>query len=101
MRTATKPRAPKRSKSVIGSVPEVLTAVPEVLTIRQVCELLSCGRDFLDQWWKAGRFPSPFRLGTLVRWHRETVLAWVREKQAEANGNGNGARARRNGRNGS
>jgi excisionase family DNA binding protein len=48
-----------------------------LLDVRQVARLLVCSVRHVYALADAGRIPRPFKLGTLNRWPRATIEAWV------------------------
>ena len=60
---------------------QVTAAKPELLSIRQVTELLGIGRRSLSRHVRLGLFPPPIRLGSrTLRYSRRAVLAWIDER---------------------
>jgi excisionase family DNA binding protein len=49
-----------------------------LLTVADLCALLSISRSTLHRMEKAGEIPGRLKLGGQVRYHRETVEAWLR-----------------------
>jgi len=54
-------------------------ARPELLDVKAVGKLLTCSQRTVYRLADAGKMPRPVRLGSLVRWDRETLLAWIRD----------------------
>jgi prophage regulatory protein len=55
---------------------------PDLLRMKDVLALLRVSEPTLWHWRRAGRFPQPLRIGpNSVRWRRETVEAWLRERE--------------------
>jgi len=52
-------------------------ARPELLDVNHVARLLTCAPRTVYRLADAGKLPRPMRLGALVRWRREEVLAWI------------------------
>jgi excisionase family DNA binding protein len=52
---------------------------PALLDIETVAILLSCSTRHVTRLSDAGRMPPPVRLGTLLRWSRSELLAWIDE----------------------
>lgn len=51
---------------------------PELLDVRAVAALLGgCSTRHVYRQADAGRMPAPIRLGSLVRWRRAELIAWV------------------------
>ena len=58
--------------------------VPELLSVKDVQELLNVSRSFIYTRMERGEFPKPLKIGPrAVRWKRADVLAWI-ESQHEA-----------------
>ena len=53
--------------------------LPALLDVRQVAELLHCSVKHVYRLSEEGLMPPPVRLGTLVRWARVTLEAWIQE----------------------
>lgn len=49
----------------------------ELLSVRGVAELLGCSARHVYRLADAGKMPAPVRLGSLVRWNRSALLAWI------------------------
>jgi excisionase family DNA binding protein len=58
-------------------VPPDLTALPALLDVRAVAQMLGCSTRHVYRLADAGRMPPPLKLGALVRWHRQTVEEWI------------------------
>ncbi len=56
------------------SSPEVIA---ELLDVVSVAELCGCSARTVRRLADAGRMPKPLRLGSLVRWRRADVMAWI------------------------
>lgn len=52
-------------------------APPELLNVGAVAALLDCSPRHVYRLADAGRMPPPVRLGSLVRWQRTAITAWV------------------------
>ena len=52
-----------------------------ILNAPQLGELLGCTRVQVYRLVKAGKIPGGFRLGTELRWTRESILDWARERE--------------------
>jgi excisionase family DNA binding protein len=50
---------------------------PALLDVQAVAELLGCSGRHVYRMSDAGRLPAPRRLGSLVRWSRQELLAWI------------------------
>lgn len=54
------------------------TAPPTLLDVRAVAQLLgNCSTRHVYRLADAGRMPVPIRIGALVRWRRQELLAWL------------------------
>lgn len=49
----------------------------KLLDVNQVAELLNCSPRHVYRLSDAGRMPKPLRLGSLVRWNRESLNEWI------------------------
>ena len=49
----------------------------ELLNVKDVADLLSCSPRTIYRLADSGRMPHPLRLGTLVRWRRSDLYAWL------------------------
>lgn len=58
--------------------------LPELATRRQVAEYTQTSVPTLARWAAEQKGPRFIRLGTVVRYRREDVLAWIAEAFAEA-----------------
>jgi len=61
----------------LGSAKEAkdMTAMPELLTIDELCEHLKVSRQAIYQWIADGKFPAAtHRLGRLPRWDAKVVV---------------------------
>ena len=52
-------------------------AVPAMLTVDQVARMLCCSPRTVRRLADAGRMPRPVRLGSLLRWPRESIESWI------------------------
>lgn len=48
-----------------------------LLDVRAVAALLDCAPRTVHRLRDSGRMPRPVRVGSLVRWRRADVLAWI------------------------
>jgi excisionase family DNA binding protein len=48
-----------------------------MLDVQDVADLLKCSRRHIYRLSDAGRMPAPLKLGTLVRWDRDTLIRWI------------------------
>lgn len=51
----------------------------EVLNVQEACTYLQVGKPILYRYVRAGEIPH-FRLGRVLRFHRESLEKWVEEK---------------------
>jgi excisionase family DNA binding protein len=58
-------------------VPPDLAALSALLDVQAVAQLLACSPRHVYRLADSGRMPAPRRLGSLVRWSREELLAWI------------------------
>jgi excisionase family DNA binding protein len=52
-------------------------APPALLDVRAVAQLLDCSPRHVYRLSDAGRMPEPVKLGSLVRWSRQTIEEWI------------------------
>ena len=50
---------------------------PAMLTVDDVAELLKCSSRSIYRLTDSGRVPRPVKLGSLVRWPRESIENWI------------------------
>ena len=50
---------------------------PEYISAKVAAQMMGISRSHLFAQRKAGKFPSPIRIGRCVRYHRATILAWA------------------------
>lgn len=50
----------------------------ELLTRRQVAQLLKVCPGTVDNWRKRGLLPKPIMMGDMPRWDREELIAWIK-----------------------
>ena len=58
------------------------TTMPDtsaLLDVRQVAMLLGCSARYVYRLADAGKMPRPVKLGSLVRWNRQSVEEWIAE----------------------
>jgi excisionase family DNA binding protein len=63
-------------------------ALPALIDVRVVAELLNCSERHVCRLADAGRIPRPVKLGALVRWNRCQVEKWLAEGCPLANATG-------------
>jgi len=51
--------------------------LPAMLTVDQVARVLGCSPRTVRRLTDSGRMPRPVRLGSLIRWPRETIENWI------------------------
>lgn len=56
------------------STPEVVAELLDVVTVAELC---GCSARTVRRLADAGRMPRPLRLGSLVRWRRAELEAWI------------------------
>lgn len=49
----------------------------ELVNVQEVAEMLCCSTRHVYRLSDGGRMPRPFKLGSLVRWSRAVVEAWI------------------------
>jgi excisionase family DNA binding protein len=59
------------------TLPPANAPAAQLLDVRAVAALLGCSARHIYRLADAGRMPAPRRLGSLVRWSREELLAWI------------------------
>jgi excisionase family DNA binding protein len=59
------------------TAPPADTPAAQLLDVRAVAALLDCSPRHVYRLADAGRMPPPVRLGTLVRWRRQDLAAWL------------------------
>jgi excisionase family DNA binding protein len=52
-------------------------ALPSLLDVRAVAQMLDCSTRHVYRLADAGHMPPPLKLGALVRWRRQTVEEWI------------------------
>ena len=57
------------------STTEAMTS--ELLTTRQVSEMLNVGQRSVWRWSHSGRMPAPVRIGNAVRFRRAEIVDWL------------------------
>ncbi|MFC1782018.1 helix-turn-helix transcriptional regulator [Planctomycetota bacterium] len=50
-----------------------------LLNVNQVAAFLNCSPRHVYRMSDAGKLPRPMKLGSLVRWSRESIMAWIQE----------------------
>jgi excisionase family DNA binding protein len=60
-----------------STAPPDPAALPALLDVRAVAQLLTCSQRHVYRLADAGRLPAPRRLGSLVRWSRQELEDWV------------------------
>jgi len=54
-----------------------LAALPALLDVQAVAQLLDCSARHVYRLSDAGRMPAPVKLGSLVRWSRQSLEDWI------------------------
>lgn len=62
-----------------GKTPVTSAASAVLLDVRAVAALLNCSPRHVYRLSDGGKIPAPVRLGTLVRWPRPVLDAWLAE----------------------
>ena len=52
---------------------------PALLDVREVSKLLACSTRHVYRLCDAGRMPAAVKLGSLVRWNRDSLTTWIAE----------------------
>jgi len=74
-----KPGKPQVSRAIPVATPDELIETNTVLlTVSDICKLLKVSRSTLIRMEKSGQLPGRLMLGGSVRYHRETIDAWLR-----------------------
>jgi excisionase family DNA binding protein len=60
-----------------SAAPPEPAALPTLLDVQQVADLLNCSTRHVYRLADAGRMPAPVRLGALVRWRRVDIEDWL------------------------
>lgn len=60
-----------------ATVPKRPDQEQQLLDAKQVGELAKCSPRHLHRLADSGRMPEPIRLGTLVRWPKHVIDAWI------------------------
>lgn len=58
-------------------VAEADTSTAALLDVGEVARMLRCSTRHVYRMADAGRMPHPLKLGTLVRWRRAELVAWL------------------------
>ena len=53
--------------------------MPAMLTVHDVARMLNCSARTVYRLTDSGRMPRPAKLGSLVRWPRETIERWIND----------------------
>jgi excisionase family DNA binding protein len=61
----------------LSTAPPDPAALPALLDVRAVAQLLACSPRHVYRLADGGRMPPPRRLGTLVRWSRAELDDWI------------------------
>jgi excisionase family DNA binding protein len=49
----------------------------ELLNVKQVAQLMSCGERTVHRMSDLGKMPAPVKIGGLVRWPRRVLVEWI------------------------
>ncbi len=52
----------------------------QLLSTRDVAQLLRCSTRHIQRLCKAGDFPRPLRVGSLARWDSTSITSWIEQK---------------------
>lgn len=63
-----------------------------LLDVRQVAATLRCSPRTTRRLADSGRLPAPVKLGSLVRWRRSDIEAWINDRCPQAVQDGEGER---------
>jgi excisionase family DNA binding protein len=63
--------------SPVSSPASDATAAPQLLSVDDVAQLLSCSPHHVYRMADVGRMPQPVKLGALVRWRRTDLDNWL------------------------
>ncbi|ACE61464.1 helix-turn-helix transcriptional regulator [Actinobacillus pleuropneumoniae] len=59
------------------------TQSKKLISGKETCAVVGCGRTKLNLLVKAGKFPQPIRFSqNFIRWDLEEVEAWIEEQKA-------------------
>ena len=53
---------------------------PQLLTIKQVCEILRLTRQTIHVYVLQGRMPPPLKIGRATRWDRRDLEKWINDR---------------------
>lgn len=62
------------------------TSLPEVLTVPEVCKLLRLSKNTVYEAARKNRIPGMVRVGKVLRFSRDRVLAWIDTGQGALSG---------------
>ena len=69
--------------AIAGTEPHPEALLPPLCRIEHVLTVVPIGRSTVWLWARQGRFPQPFKFGSITLWKREDVLAWLRRTGGE------------------
>ena len=75
-----RPRAPhprRGDAQLEANEPHGHCQPPAMLTVHDVAKMLCCSARSVYRLTDSGRVPRPVKLGSLVRWPRETIERWI------------------------
>lgn len=61
----------------VSSCSQAKASSAQLLDVNAVAEMLGCSSRHVYRMADAGRIPAPVKLGSLVRWSRSRIEAWV------------------------
>lgn len=59
--------------------PMTSTTINQLLTTREVCDMLRIGKTTLWRWSRRGDFPQPVKLGHSTRWRQADIQAMLNQ----------------------
>ncbi len=62
---------------MLASTKSTPETVAELLDVASVAEMCGCSARTVRRLSDAGRMPRPIRLGSLIRWRRADLEAWI------------------------
>ncbi|MCH8147058.1 MAG: helix-turn-helix domain-containing protein [Planctomycetes bacterium] len=62
---------------MVASTKSTTDAVAELLDARSVAKFCGCSARTVRRLADAGQMPRPVKLGSLVRWRRAELVAWI------------------------
>jgi len=56
---------------------EELSSLPLLLDVRSVARLVGCSTKHIRRMVRAGKLPTPVKVGRLTRWSRASLESWI------------------------